>query len=71
MLEDRILKMDAALAWSTGKPQPKDSCPLELLLQAPGLTELKWSREDRIPDFIAGAMKVVSDVSAIVDIMKA
>ncbi|CAJ1459802.1 unnamed protein product, partial [Effrenium voratum] len=37
---------------------------------APGLTELKWSREDHIPDFIAGAMKVVSDVSAIVDIMK-
>eukprot|EP00913_Durusdinium_trenchii_P034785 g32539.t1 len=37
---------------------------------APGLTELKWSREDQIPDFIAEAMKVVSDVSAIVDIMK-
>lgn len=50
LLEDRILKMDNALA--------------------PGLTELKWSREDQIPDFIAEAMKVVSDVSAIVDIMK-
>lgn len=40
--------------------------------QAPGLTELKWSHgAEQIPEFIAGAMKVVSDVSAIVDIMKA
>lgn len=39
--------------------------------QAPGLTELKWSHgAEQIPEFIAGAMKVVSDVSAIVDIMK-
>ncbi|CAE7326731.1 ODA4, partial [Symbiodinium necroappetens] len=50
LLEDRIVKMDNALA--------------------PGLTELKWSREAEVPDFIAVAMKVVSDVSAIVDIMK-
>lgn len=51
LLEDRITKMDNALA--------------------PGLTELKWSHgAEQIPEFIAGAMKVVSDVSAIVDIMK-
>ena len=47
------------------------TCSFGSKSQAPGLTELKWSREDHIPDFIAGAMKVVSDVSAIVDIMKA
>lgn len=37
---------------------------------APGLTELKWSKEDQIPDFIEHTMKVVSDVSAVVDILK-
>jgi len=37
---------------------------------SPGLTELKWKSEDKIPDFIAGAMKVVGDVSGVVDIMK-
>jgi len=46
--------------------------PLSHSAQAPGLTELKWSHgAEQIPEFIAGAMKVVSDVSAIVDIMKA
>jgi len=37
---------------------------------SPGLTELKWKSEERIPDFIAEAMRVVSDVSGVVDIMK-
>lgn len=50
LLEDRIQKMDAALA--------------------PGLTELKWRSEDRIPEFIENTMKVVSDVKGVVDIMK-
>jgi len=50
LLEDRIQKMDAALA--------------------PGLTELKWRSEDRIPEFIQNTMKVVSDVKGVVDIMK-
>eukprot|EP00930_Biecheleria_cincta_P022439 TRINITY_DN16377_c0_g1_i1.p1 TRINITY_DN16377_c0_g1~~TRINITY_DN16377_c0_g1_i1.p1 ORF type:complete len:134 (-),score=41.41 TRINITY_DN16377_c0_g1_i1:81-461(-) len=37
---------------------------------SPGLTELKWKNEDDIPNFIEGTMKVVSDVSGVVDIMK-
>ncbi|CAK0838245.1 unnamed protein product [Prorocentrum cordatum] len=50
LLEDRIVKMDAALS--------------------PGLTELKWRSEDKIPEFIESAMKVVSDVSSVVAVMK-
>merc|ERR1719181_1565101 len=37
---------------------------------APGLTDLKWHKEDQIPAFIEQTMKVVSDVAGIVDIMK-
>eukprot|EP00931_Biecheleriopsis_adriatica_P036383 TRINITY_DN2095_c0_g1_i5.p1 TRINITY_DN2095_c0_g1~~TRINITY_DN2095_c0_g1_i5.p1 ORF type:complete len:4649 (-),score=1173.32 TRINITY_DN2095_c0_g1_i5:61-14007(-) len=37
---------------------------------SPGLTELKWRSEDKIPEFIEGTMKVVSDVSGVVEIMK-
>jgi dynein heavy chain len=37
---------------------------------SPGLTDLKWRSEDKIPEFIEGAMKVVSDVSSVVDIIK-
>jgi dynein heavy chain len=37
---------------------------------SPGLTELKWSSEDLIPDFIEATMKVVSDVAGVVDVMK-
>eukprot|EP00928_Gymnodinium_smaydae_P023763 TRINITY_DN1947_c0_g1_i2.p1 TRINITY_DN1947_c0_g1~~TRINITY_DN1947_c0_g1_i2.p1 ORF type:complete len:4562 (+),score=1174.36 TRINITY_DN1947_c0_g1_i2:66-13751(+) len=37
---------------------------------SPGLTELKWFSEERIPEFIETTMKVVSDVSGVVDIMK-
>eukprot|EP00929_Paragymnodinium_shiwhaense_P077081 TRINITY_DN3967_c0_g2_i2.p1 TRINITY_DN3967_c0_g2~~TRINITY_DN3967_c0_g2_i2.p1 ORF type:complete len:4576 (+),score=1729.31 TRINITY_DN3967_c0_g2_i2:93-13820(+) len=37
---------------------------------SPGLTELKWRSEEQIPEFIENTMKVVSDVSGVVDIMK-
>ena len=50
LLEERIVKMDAALA--------------------AGLAELRWRSEDRIPEFIETAMRVVSDVSGVVDVMK-
>jgi dynein heavy chain len=50
LLEDRIAKMDAALA--------------------PGLTELKWKSDDKIPSFIGQAQQVVGDVSGVVDVMK-
>ena len=51
---------------------PSTHQPISHSAPAPGLTELKWSHgAEQIPEFIAGAMKVVSDVSAIVDIMKA
>jgi dynein heavy chain len=35
-----------------------------------GLTKLKWRSEESIPEFIENTMKVVSDVSSIVDQMK-
>jgi len=37
---------------------------------SPGLTELKWKSEDKIPEFIENTMRVVSDVSGVVEIMK-
>jgi dynein heavy chain len=37
---------------------------------SPGLTEMRWRNEELIPDFIQQAMKVVSDVAGVVDIMK-
>jgi len=37
---------------------------------SPGLTELKWRSEDKIPGFIEDTMKVVSDVSGVVGVMK-
>ncbi|CAE8597984.1 unnamed protein product [Polarella glacialis] len=37
---------------------------------SPGLTELKWRSEDKIPEFIETIMKVVTDVSGVVEIMK-
>jgi len=36
----------------------------------PNPSDLRWHSEDQIPDFIEHAMKVVSDVSGVVDIMK-
>jgi dynein heavy chain len=35
-----------------------------------GLTELKWKNEKEIPGFIEHGMKIVSDVSIVVDMMK-
>ena len=37
---------------------------------SPGLTELKWKSKDKIPEFIENTMRVVSDVSGVVEIMK-
>ncbi|CAK0818712.1 unnamed protein product [Prorocentrum cordatum] len=37
---------------------------------SPGLTDLKWRSEAQIPEFIEVAMKVVTDVSSVVEILK-
>jgi dynein heavy chain len=37
---------------------------------SPGLTELKWRSDDKIPPFIAQAQQVVGDVSSVVDVIK-
>lgn len=37
---------------------------------APGLTDLRWKDEAQIPEFIETTMKVVSDVSGVVEVMK-
>jgi dynein heavy chain len=38
---------------------------------SPGLTDLKWKSEDKIPEFIETTMRIVSDVSGVVDVIKA
>ena len=35
---------------------------------SPGLTELKWRSDDKIPAFITQAQQVVGDVSGVVDV---
>ena len=37
---------------------------------SPGLTDLRWKSEDRIPEFITQVSSVVGDVSSVVDIIK-
>ncbi|KAF4726241.1 hypothetical protein FOZ62_001950 [Perkinsus olseni] len=37
---------------------------------SPGLVDLRWNREDRIPDFITLAEGVIGDVSSVVDVVK-
>ncbi|KAF4665135.1 hypothetical protein FOL47_004778 [Perkinsus chesapeaki] len=37
---------------------------------SPGLVDLKWNSEDRIPDFILVAEGVIGDVSGVVDVVK-
>ena len=37
---------------------------------SPGLTELKWRSDDKIPAFITQAQQVVGDVSGVVDVIK-
>ncbi|KAF4742076.1 hypothetical protein FOZ63_017584 [Perkinsus olseni] len=37
---------------------------------SPGLVDLRWHREDQIPDFIALAEGVIGDVSSVVDVVK-
>jgi dynein heavy chain len=37
---------------------------------SPGLTDLKWKSEDKIPEFIETTMRIVSDVSGVVDVIK-
>ena len=44
--------------------------PLLDTVLSPGLTDLKWHSEDRIPEFIAGATTVILDVSRLVDVLK-
>jgi dynein heavy chain len=37
---------------------------------SPGLTDLRWKSEDRIPEFITQVSTVVGDVSSVVDVIK-
>jgi dynein heavy chain len=37
---------------------------------SPGLTELKWRSDDKIPAFLVQAQQVVGDVSSVVDVIK-